>query len=161
MATLEANVIVKAEIEKRRLELEAEAEAEQVRRRARGEADAIFAKMQAEAQGLEELLTKQAAGFAELVKAAGGSADEALRLMIADKLEELMKVQVDAIKNIKIDKVTVWDSGAQADGKTATAGFLSGMMKSVPPLEEVFNLSGMSLPTILGTKKDEEPSDKE
>ena len=151
MATLEANIIVKAEIEKRRLELEAEAEA-----------DAIFAKMQAEAKGLEELLTKQAAGFSELVKAAGGSADEALRLMIADKLEELMKVQVDAIKNIKIDKVTVWDSGASADGKTATAGFLSGMMKSVPPLEEVFNLSGMSLPTILGTKKGEaDPADKE
>ena len=162
MATLEANIIVKAEIEKRRLELEAEAEAEQVRRRAKGEADAIFAKMQAEAKGLEELLTKQAAGFSELVKAAGGSADEALRLMIADKLEELMKVQVDAIKNIKIDKVTVWDSGASADGKTATAGFLSGMMKSVPPLEEVFNLSGMSLPTILGTKKGEaDPADKE
>ena len=159
MATLEANVIVKAEIEKRRLELEAEAEAEQVRRRARGEADAIFAKMQAEAKGLEELLTKQAAGFSELVKAAGGSADEALRLMIADKLEELMKVQVDAIKNIKIDKVTVWDSGANADGKTATAGFLSGMMKSVPPLEEVFNLSGMSLPTILGKKVDEATPD--
>ena len=150
-ATLEANIIVAAEIEKRRLELEAEAEAEQIRRKAKGEADAIFAKMEAEAKGMQELLTKQAAGFAELVQAAGGGADEAMRMMIADKLEELMKIQVDAISNIKIDKVTVWDNGAGQDGKTATAGFLSGMMKSVPPLDEVFSMAGMSLPTMLGS----------
>ncbi|MBO5789322.1 MAG: flotillin family protein [Clostridia bacterium] len=162
MATLEANVIVKAEIEKRRLELEAEAEAEQVRRRAKGEADAIFAKMQAEANGLLEMLTKQAAGFAELVRAAGGSAEEALRLMIADKLEELMRIQVDAISGIKIDKVTVWDGGAGAgDGKTATAGFLSGLLKSIPPLSEVFEQAGMNLPSVLGTKAEEAPAKAE
>ena len=153
-ATLEADIIVKAEIEKRRLELEAEAQAEQVRRRAKGEADAIYARMQAEANGMREMLTKQAEGFGELVKSAGGTADEALRMMIADKLEDLMKVQVDAIKNIKIDRVTVWDSGTGKDGKTATADFLSGMMKSVPPLGEVFEQAGMQLPSILGKKTD-------
>lgn len=154
-ATLEANVIVKAEIEKKKLELEAEAEAEQIRRRAKGEADAIFMRMQAEAKGMEEILTKQAAGFAAVVSAAGGKADEALRLMIADKLEDLMKVQVDAIKNIKIDKVTVWDSGNGEGGKTSTANFLSGMMKSVPPLDEVFGLAGLSLPEMLTKRKEE------
>ncbi|NLA85682.1 MAG: flotillin family protein, partial [Clostridiales bacterium] len=46
-ATLEADVLVKAEIDKKQLEIAAEAEAEQLRRRARGEADAIFAKMEA------------------------------------------------------------------------------------------------------------------
>ena len=73
-------------------------------------------------------------------------------MMIADKLEELMKVQVEAIKNIRIDKVTVWDGGSGKDGKTATADFLSGMMKSVPPLGEVFEQAGMQLPAILGKK---------
>ena len=65
-----------------------------------------------------------------------------------------MKVQVEAIKNIKIDRVTVWDSGTGKDGKTATADFLSGMMKSVPPLGEVFEQAGMQLPSILGKKTD-------
>lgn len=153
-ATLEADIIVKTEIDKRRLELEAEAEAEQARRRAAGEADAIYAKMAAEARGMEEILKKQAAGFEEIVKAAGGNANDALMLMIADKLESLMQIQVEAIKNIKIDKVTVWDSGA-ADGKSSTANFLSGMMKSVPPLNEVFSMAGMNLPEILGKKNDE------
>ena len=86
--------------------------------------------------------------------------DEALRV-IADKLEELMKIQVDAISNIKIDKVTVWDNGSSKDGKTATADFLSGMMKSVPPLDEVFSLAGMSLPTMLGKRNAAAPAAEE
>ncbi len=156
-ATLEADVIVRAEAKKRELELAAEAEAEQIRRKAQGEADAIYAKMEAEARGAEEILKKQAAGFAEVVKSAGGDADAALKLLIADKLEDLMRVQVDAIKNIKIDKVTVWDGGQNGDGKTSTANFISGMMKSVPPLEEVFTMAGMQLPTLLGQKLPETP----
>ncbi|MBR6741230.1 MAG: flotillin family protein [Clostridia bacterium] len=151
-ATLEADVIVRAEAKKRELELAAEAEAEQIRRKAQGEADAIYAKMEAEARGAEEILKKQAAGFAEVVKSAGGDANAALKLLIADKLEDLMRVQVDAIKNIKIDKVTVWDGGQNGDGKTSTANFISGMMKSVPPLDEVFAMAGMQLPTLLGQK---------
>ena len=144
-ATLEADVIVKAEVRKREMELAAEAEAEQIRRKAQG-------------KGMEEILTKQAAGFAEVVKAAGGDPTAALKLMIADKLEDLMRVQVDAIKNIKIDKVTVWDGGSNGNGKTSTANFLSGMMQSVPPLEEVFRMAGLQLPDYLGRKSDEAPA---
>jgi flotillin len=104
-ATLEADVLVKAEIDKRQREIAAEAEAEQMRRKARSEADAIFAKMEAEGRGLQEVLTRQASGLAEVVKAAGGNAGDAIRLMVADKLEELVRIQVEAVKNLKIDKV--------------------------------------------------------
>ena len=157
-ATLEADVIVQAEIKKREIELQAEAEAEEIRRRAKGEADALYAKMEAEAKGIETVLKKQAAGFAEVVSAAGGDPNAALKLLIADKLEDLMRIQVDAIKNIRIDKVTVWDSGNGANGKSSTSNFLSGLMKSVPPLEEVFALAGMQLPELLGKKLPEETS---
>ncbi len=154
-ATLEADIIVQTEIEKRKKELEAEAEAEQIRRRAQGEADAIYAKMLAEAKGTEELLSRQAEGFAKIVMAAGGSSDDAVKMLVADKLEALMKVQVEAIKNIKIDKVTVWDGGASGkDGKTATADFLSGMLKSVPPMSDLFAMAGMKLPEMLGKSDD-------
>ena len=152
-ATQEADVIVRTEIDKRRMELEAEAEAEQIRRKARGEADAILAKMQAEAQGAQEILLKQADGLRQIVSAAGGDADSAVRLMLADKMEELMRIQVDAVKNIKIDKVTVWDGGEGRDGKTATAGFVAGLMKSIPPMNEMFDMAGMQLPQFLGTSK--------
>ncbi|HBL83340.1 MAG: flotillin [Clostridiales bacterium GWF2_38_85] len=159
-ATLEADVIVQAEIKKRQMELQAEAEAEQVRRKARGDADAIFAKMEAEARGMQEILKKQAAGFSEMVKSAGGDPKDAIMLMIGDKLEELMRVQVDAIKNIKIDKITVWDGGNSGkDGTSSTANFISNLMKSVPPLGEVFSLAGMQLPDILGKKISDVPSE--
>jgi flotillin len=144
-ATKEADIIVSSEIQKRKVEIEADAEAENIRRRAKGEADAIFAKKEAEARGVYETLSKQAEGMDKLVKAAG-SADEAVRLMVADKLEQLVAEQVEAIKNIKIDKITVWDSGKDADGKTTTANFLSGLLKSLPPLEEVYEMAGLKLP---------------
>jgi len=153
-AKLEADVIVKTEIERKKKELEAEAEAEQIRRRAKGEADATLMKMQAEADGLKQMLTKQAEGFAEIVKSAGGDADSAVKLMIADKLEEITRIQVDAIKNLQIDKITVWDSGAKSDGgKSTTADFISGLYKSIPPLAEMFDMAGMQLPSYLGEKK--------
>lgn len=154
-ATLQADILVRAEIEKKELEIHAEAEAEQIRRRAKGEADAIFSKMAAEARGMQEMLNKQAEGFTHLVAAAGGNATDAMRLMIADKIESLVETQVEAIKNIKIDKVTVWDSGNGANGATSTANFLSGMMKSVPPLNEMFTMAGLELPDYLGKVKED------
>ena len=73
--------------------------------------------------------------------------------------EELMRIQVDAVKNIKIDKVTVWDGGEGRDGKTATAGFVSGLMKSIPPMNEMFDMAGIKLPEYLGTEKKDAPTD--
>ncbi len=157
MARQEADIIIKAEIKKREVELEAEAQAEQIRRIARGEADATLMKMEAQAKGMREILIKQAEGFEQLVKAAGGEANDAIRYMVAEKLEELIKIQVEAIQNLKIDKITVWDSGGagSADGKTTTANFLSGIIKAVPPLSEMFDMAGMKLPDYLGKKTDD------
>ncbi len=155
-ATQKADVIVKAQIAKEQAEIAAEAEAEVVRRKARGEADAIFARMEAQAKGMQEMLSKQALGMRELVAAAGGDADAAVKLIVADKLQDLMKIQVEAIKNIKIDKITVWDSMSGGNGgEPTTANFLSGMMKSVPPLNELFKQAGMELPDFLGKDMEE------
>lgn len=149
-----ANTIVPAEVAKQRAIIEAQAEAERIRERAKGEADAIYAKMEAEAKGLYEILTKQAEGYKEVVKAAGGDPSKAFQLLLIEKLPELVKIQVEAVKNIKIDKVTVWDNaGGSADGST-TANFISGMMKSVPPLNDLFNMAGLNLPEYLKGKEE-------
>jgi flotillin len=148
-ATQQANIVVAAQIEKEKRIIEAEAEAEQLRRKAKGEADAIFAKMDAQARGTLEILAKQADGFGQLVAAAGGDAQQAITMLITDKLPELVKTQVEAVKGINIDKVTVWDGGKGENGKTATANFVSGLMGSVPPLEDLLKMAGMSLPNYL------------
>ena len=153
-ASQQANVIVAQEVEKRRVVIEAEAEAEQKRVQAKGEADAIFAKMEAEAKGLYQILTKQAEGYDQMIRAAGGNANKAYMLLLLEKLPELVRTQVEAIKGINIDKVTVWDNGGQsADGKGSTANFVSGLLKSVPPLSDLFDQAGMNLPEYPGKRK--------
>ena len=159
-ATQSANVLVSQEIEKQRKIIEAEAEAEKVRVNARGEADAQFAKMEAEARGLFEILNKQAQGYDKMIQAAGGDATKAYTLLLLEKLPELVKTQVEAVKGINIDKVTVWDSGANTDGKGSTANFVSGLMKAVPPLQDLFDQAGMALPTYLGKKAEEQKEEE-
>ena len=157
-ASQTADVVIPAMIDKQKVEINAEAIAEQTRRHAKGEADAIFMKMEAEAKGIYEILSKQAEGFKKLVLATDDP-NSAVMMMIADKLPELVKTQVEAVKNLKIDKVTVWDTmGSGKDGKSpATANFLSGMLGSIPPFEDLFKMAGMELPDYLkGTKKKEE-----
>lgn len=155
-ATQTANVVVSAEIDKQKVEIDAEAVAEQTRRMAKGEADAIYMKMDAQARGIYEILSKQAEGFEMMVKAAGNNSKDAVMMMIADKLPELVKTQVEAIKNIKIDKVTVWETGNGKNGKTSTANFMQGMLGSIPPLDDVFKSAGLQLPDILkGSQKPE------
>ncbi len=144
-----ADIIVPAQIDKQKVEIEAEAEAEQIRRIAKGQSDAIFVKKEAEAKGIYEILTKQAQGLEKIVEAANDNTKEAVLLLIADKLPELVKAQAEAIKNIKIDKITVWENGNSENGKNATSNFISGMYKSVPPLQEMFNMAGMQLPNYL------------
>ena len=152
-ATQQANIVVAAQIEKEKAIIDAEAEAEQIRRKAKGEADAIFAKMDAQARGTLEILSKQAEGFNQMVGAAAGDPQKAVLMMIADRLPEIVKTQVEAVKGINIDKVTVWDGGKGENGKTATANFVSGLMQSVPPLEDLFKMAGMELPNYLGSTK--------
>ena len=157
-ATQQANIIVPAEIAKQRVIIEAQAEADRLRENAKGEADAIYAKMEAEAKGLFEILTKQAQGYKDVVSAAGGDPTKAFQLLLIEKLPELVKTQVEAVKNIKIDKITVWDSGQGENGNTSTANFVSGMMKTVPPLNDLFNMAGLNLPNYL-TKANEAPQE--
>ncbi|HRI00919.1 MAG TPA: SPFH domain-containing protein [Saprospiraceae bacterium] len=155
-----ANIVVPAEIAKQRAIIEAQAAAETIRENAKGEADAIFAKMEAEAKGLLEILTKQAEGYKEVVAAAGGDPNKAFQLLLIEKLPELVRTQVEAVKNIKIDKITVWDSGTGQgeNGNSSTANFVSGMMKTVPPLNDLFNMAGLNLPNYL---KGAEPKEED
>jgi len=156
-ATQVANIVVPTQIEKQRIEIEADAAAEKYRRTAQGEADAIFLKLDAQARGAREILQRQAEGLHEIVQAANGDPDKAALLMITDQLPELVKTQVEAVKNLKIDKVTVWDTMGGDGGNTpTTARFMSGLLKSLPPLQNIFDMAGMKLPSALDVGGDKD-----
>ncbi|HMO04907.1 MAG TPA: SPFH domain-containing protein [Kiritimatiellia bacterium] len=147
---LTAEEVVKREIEKRNIEIMAEANAEKVRREARGDADAILMKFEAEAKGVQQVLEGKAAGYQVLVESCGGDAKAAATFLLVEKLEDLVARQVEAISKLKIDKITVWDSGA-GDGKgSSTSNFVSNLIKSVPPLQDIAAMAGVELPAYLG-----------
>jgi flotillin len=151
MERLKAAEVVRQEVEKQKIEIAAEAEAEKVRREAKGTADGILLKYEAEAKGLRQVLESKAAGYQALVESCGGDARAVATLLMTEKIEQIVQLQVEAIRNIKIDKVTVWDTGATGkDGSTSTAGFLAGMAKSLPPLHDVAAMAGIDLPKYMG-----------
>jgi len=147
---LNAEEVVRQEIERRKVEIAAEAQAEKYRREAKGQADATLAKYEAEAKGIRQVLDSKAAGYQALVKSCNCDARAASTLLMIEKIEDIVARQVEAIKNIKIDKVTVWDSGNNEKGTSSTANFLSGLIRSIPPLHEVAGMAGVELPPYLG-----------
>ena len=153
LARLQKEQIVQQQIEREKIEIEAEAEAERIRRVAKGEADAVLAKYNAEAEGVQRVLEAKAQGYENLLRTCAQRPDLAPTLLIIEKLPDLVAEQVKAVQNLKIDKVTVWDSGANgdADANGATAGFLRGLIGSLPPVHELAKQAGIDLPSVLGT----------
>jgi flotillin len=68
--------------------------------------------------------------------------------MMLEKIENIAKINSEAIKNIKFDKITVWDSG------NSTGDFIGGLLKSLPPISETFKSVGMNLPAFLQGKEE-------
>jgi flotillin len=158
---LNAQEIVQQEIDKQKVEIAAEAEAEKTRREAKGMADAILLKYQAEAEGLRKVLESKAFGYQNLVASCHGDTKAAATLLMTEKIEQIVSLQVEAIRNIKIDKVTVWDNAGGKDGGTSTSQFMSGLIKALPPLHDVAGLAGIELPKYLGRIAEEKLGDSE
>jgi len=151
---LEAEQIVPQEIEKRKIEIEAQAEAQSKILVAKGEAEAILLIKEAEALGIQKILDAKARGYKQLIDACNQDAQSASTMLLMEKLETMVSLQTEAIKNIKIDKITVWDSGNQGDNqKSTTSNFLSQFVKSLPPLHDVAGMAGLKMPDYLGTVK--------
>ena len=148
-----------AKAEKARTIVEAEASAERQRIGAVAEAGAIFAKLDAQARGEYEVLSKRAEALGQLVEKAGG-AREAFQLLMVDQIPLLAESAAKAISNIKFDKIVVWEGGANGGGNGnalgGTAGFIQNMAKSMPPMMEVLrSVAGVEFPAFLGTMAQE------
>jgi flotillin len=157
LARLAKEQLAPQEVEKKRVEIEAEAAAERSRREARGLADAALARYQAEATGTLQVLDAKAEGYRKLVQACAEHPEIAPTLLLIERLPELVHEQVQAIQNLRIDKITVWESGRGGAGGGATADFLSSLIGSLPAVHELARQAGIELPGVLG--KISEPED--
>lgn len=149
-ARLKKEELARQEVEKLRIQIEADAEAERQRRIALGEADAIKAKYFAEAEGVKAVLEAKAKGYEELVKISNNRPEIATSFLMIEKIENIVSQQVEAIKNIKFDKITVWDGGAGSDKGSTTANFMKDLIKSLPAMHDLAKQAGIELPQILG-----------
>ncbi len=160
-ATRYANEIIPAEIQRKKISVMAEAEAEKVRIGANAQADStkagaeaeaysIASRLSAEAEGTKQILQAKADGFKEMIEAAGNNPQIAITLLLGEQMPKLVDAQAKAISGIKIDKVTVWDSGNSNGEGGSTSGFLSGLIRSLPPLQELARQAGLKLPDYLG-----------
>ena len=153
LARLSKEVLAPQEIQKKQIEIAAEAEAEKLRREARGQADAVLAKYNAEAEGTQKVLEAKAEGYRLLMAAAADNPQVAPTLLMIEQLPKLVEMQVKAIQNLKIDKVTVWDSGrggSGGGGGGSTSDFLAGLIGALPPVHELAKQAGIELPGALG-----------
>ena len=75
-------------------------------------------------------------------------------LKLKEKIEEIVARQTEAISNLQIDKITVWDSGNGGEGGS-TANFVSSLIHSLPPVHDVAKMAGVDLPDYLGSMKEE------
>lgn len=145
-ATQFADVVVPAQIERDRVTTEAEGEKSKVVLAGEAEGEAMRARLAGEAEGRREILMKMAEGFREIVAAAGGDPDAAARLMVVDKLDEIVRAQAQAISNIDFEKIVVYDGG---NGQ-AVGNFLGGLTHALPSMHELARMAGMELPEFLG-----------
>lgn len=159
-ARLKKEELARQEVEKLKIQVQADAEAERQRRIALGEADAIKAKYFAEAEGVKAVLEAKAKGYEELVKISNNKPEIATSFLMIEKIEDIVSKQVEAIKNIKFDKITVWDGGAGSKDGSTTANFMRDLIKALPAMHDLAGQAGIELPQILGKvgSQDEEKS---
>lgn len=110
-AKLEAETIVPTQIARDKSILEAEAVAESSKRQGVGEAERIKA-----------ILEGQADGFAKIVQAAGGDANAAVQLLYVQQLPDLLKIQSEALKQIKFGEITL--IGNSQEGQSGIANVI-------------------------------------
>lgn len=156
LARLGKEMLAPQEVQKKLIEIAAEAEAEKRRREAQGEADAILVKYEAEAKGVQLVMEAKAEGYRKLIEACGTDSQVGPTLLLIEQLPKLVAEQVKAISGLKIDKITVWDTGANGNGRNSTSEFLAGMVNVLPRLHELAQQAGIELPAALGRVSHEE-----
>jgi len=147
---LKAEVVVPAEAARNQVVIQSDAEKQLRILIAEGEANAILVKMKAEAEGTRLVLDAKAKGYGGLIQAAAQDPQAATTLLVIEKLTEVARIQAEAIKNLPLEKVIVWDGGGEGGGLSNLGKRLVGVL---PPMHQLASMVGLDLPDFLGKVK--------
>jgi len=145
-ARLNAEVVVPANAQREKVVIAADARKQESIRVAQGEAEARLAKMTAEGKGVQAILDGKAEGYRRLVESCQ-TADQAAALLLIEKFTEVAGIQAQAVRDLPIEKVIVWDGGSGDGGLRGLGGRLIG---ALPPMHELARQVGLDLPEFLG-----------
>jgi flotillin len=154
-ARLNAEMVVPANAEREKVVIAADAEKQKSIRLAEGQALATLAKMKAEGEGVQAILAGKASGYRELVDACTNP-QQVAALLIIEKLADVARIQAQAIQDLPIEKIIVWDNGhgGNGSGGNGSSGGLAGLggrlMGALPPMHELAKQVGLDLPSFLG-----------
>jgi flotillin len=156
-ARLTAEIVVPANADREKVVIAADAQKQKAVRIAEGEAQATLARMTAEGKGVQAILDGKAEGYQRLVQSCT-SAEQAASLLLIEKLQEVARIQAQAIQDLPIDKIFVWDTGGENQGMS---GLGQRLMGALPPMHEIAKQIGLDLPEYLGkTASKDEPVDE-
>ena len=156
-ARLNAEIVVPAKADREKVVIAADAQKQKAVRIAEGEAQATLARMTAEGKGVQAILDGKAEGYQRLVQSCS-SAEQAASLLLIEKLQEVAQIQAQAIQDLPIDKIFVWDTGGENQGMS---GLGQRLMGALPPMHEIAKQIGLDLPEYLGkTANQDEPVDE-
>ncbi len=147
-ARLNAEMIVPANAQKEKVIIAAEANKQEAIRVAQGQAEATLAKMTAEGKGVQAILDGKAEGYSRLVDACS-NAQQVASLLLIEKLTEVAGVQAQAIQDLPIEKIIVWDGGGKG-GKGGLSGLGGRLLGALPPMHDLAKQVGLDLPEFLG-----------
>jgi len=140
-------VVVPANAERERVVIAADAEKQQSIRIAEGQAQGLLTKMKAEGEGVQSILDGKAEGYRRLVEACA-TAQQAAALLLIEKLTDVATIQAQAIQELPIEKIIVWDGGGSGEG--GLKGLGRRLMGALPPMHDLAKQIGLDLPEFLG-----------
>ena len=147
---LKADILVPAETSRNQVVIQSDAEKQMKILIAQGEANAILVKMKAEAEGTLAVLAAKAKGYGELIQASAKDPQAATTLLMIERLVDVARIQAEAIKNLPLEKVIVWDAGGKEGGLADLGKRLVGVL---PPMHQIAQMVGLDLPDFLGSIK--------
>lgn len=146
-ARLNAEIVVPANAQREKIVIDADAQKQQAIRVAEGQAQAVLAKMTAEGKGVQAILDGKSAGYRGLVDACK-TGQQAATLLLIEKLTDIAGVQAQAIQDLPIEKIIVWDGGGKDGG--GLSGLGGRLLGALPPMHDLAKQVGLDLPEFLG-----------
>ncbi|WOO88146.1 SPFH domain-containing protein [Mollicutes bacterium LVI A0039] len=156
---LRATQVALVKAEKEQIELKAEAEKNKRILEAEAQAKEILLKAEAEAKGINQIMEQKAAGYDKICKAVGQ--ENLTSVLMIEQLVDVTKVKSDALNNLNIDKITVWDnpSSSNGEGRSGLNGFVDNFMTTIPAMHEIAKDAGVELPKYLGSMEENKTTD--